>query len=45
MIQRNENNSIKKQDIANAIRRLISLCLSGKRGDTDINEYKILFNF
>lgn len=41
----NENNSIKKQDIASAVRRLISRYLSGKRGDTDINEYKILFDY
>ena len=41
----NENNLIKKQDIANAVRRLISRYLSGKRGDTDISEYKILFDY
>jgi hypothetical protein len=40
-----ENNIIKKQDIANAIRRLISRYLSGKRGDTDISEFKILFDY
>ena len=40
-----ENNLIKKQDIANAVRRLISRYLSGKRGDTDISELKILFDY
>ena len=40
-----EKNIIKKQDIANAIRRLISRYLSGKRGDTDISEYKHLFDY
>ena len=40
-----ENNLIKKQDIANAVRRLISRYLSGKRGDTDISEYQKLFNY
>ena len=39
----NENSVIKKQDIANAVRRLISRYLSGKRGDTDISEYQKLF--
>ena len=38
-----ENSLIKKQDIANAVRRLISRYLSGKRGDTDIGEYQKLF--
>ena len=37
-----ENNIIKKQDIANAVRRLISRYLSGKRGDSDISEYRPL---
>ena len=41
----NENNFIKKQDIANAVRRLISRYLSGKRGDSDISEYKKLFDY
>jgi hypothetical protein len=41
----NENSLIKKQDIANAVRRLISRYLSGKRGDTDISEYKKLFDY
>jgi len=36
---------IKKQDIANAVRRLISRYLSGKRGDTDISEYKQLYDY
>ena len=40
-----ENNIIKKQDIANAVRRLISRYLSGKRGDTDISEYKQLYDY
>ena len=40
-----ENNMIKKQDIANAVRRLISRYLSGKRGDTDISEYKQLYDY
>ena len=39
-----ENSLIKKQDIANATRRLISRYLSGKRGDTDIWEYQKLFD-
>jgi len=34
----NENILIKKQDIADAVRRLISRHLSGKRGDTGISE-------
>ena len=38
-----ENSLIKKQDIANAVRRLISRYLSGKRGDTDIGENQKLF--
>jgi len=37
-----ENSIIKKQDIADAVRRLISRYLSGKRGDVDISEYKKL---
>ena len=41
----NEDSLIKKQDIANAVRRLISRYLSGKRGDTDISEYKKLFDY
>lgn len=36
---------IKKQDIAVAIRRLISRYLSGKRGDTDISEIKKLYDY
>ena len=40
-----ESNIIKKKDIANAVRRLISRYLSGKRGDTDISEYKKLFDY
>ena len=40
-----EEKLIKKQDIANATRRLISRYLSGKRGDTDIDEFKILFDY
>ncbi len=40
-----ENNLIKKKDIASAVRRLISRYLSGKRGDTDISEFKILFDY
>ena len=40
-----ENNCIKQQDIANAVRRLISRYLSGKRGDLDISEYKKLFDY
>ena len=39
------SNIIKKQDIANAVRRLISRYLSGKRGDIDISEYKKLFDY
>ena len=41
----NENSLIKKQDIADAVRRLISRYLSGKRNDTDISEYKKLFDY
>ena len=37
-----ENSLIKKQDIADAVRRLISRYLSGKRGDVDISEYQKL---
>jgi len=40
-----ENSLIKKQDIADAVRRLISRYLSGKRNDTDISEYKKLFDY
>ena len=40
-----ENYLIKKQDIANATRRLISRYLSGKRSDSDIGEYKKLFDY
>ena len=40
-----EDSVLKKQDIANATRRLISRYLSGKRGDTDIDEMKKLFEF
>ena len=40
-----ESNLIKKKDIANAVRRLISRYLSGKRGDTDISEYKKLYDY
>ena len=38
-------NLIQKNDIAIAVRRLISRYLSGKRGDTDISEDKKLFDF
>ena len=41
----NENSSLKKQDLANATRRLISRYLSGKRGDTDIGELQKLFEY
>ena len=41
----NETSLIKKKDIADAVRRLISRYLSGKRGDTDISEYKKLFDY
>ena len=40
-----QNNLIKKNDVASAVRRLISRYLSGKRGDTDISEFKILFDY
>ena len=40
----NEQSLLKKQDIANATRRLISRYLSGKRGDTDIDEFQKLFD-
>ena len=40
-----ENCLIQIEDISAAVRRLISRYLSGKRGDTDIDEYKILFDF
>ena len=39
-----ENNLIQKQDLASAVRRLISRYLSGKRGDIDIGEYQKLFD-
>jgi hypothetical protein len=41
----NENSSLKKQDLANATRRLISRYLSGKRGDTDIGELQKLYEY
>ena len=41
----NENSIIKKQDLANAVRRLVSRYLSGKRGDTDIGEDKRIFDY
>ena len=44
MIWKVKNRLIKKQDITDAVRRLISRYLSGKRGDTDINENKKLFD-
>ena len=40
-----DENLIKKQDIAKAIRRLISRHLCGKRSDTDINEFAELTFF
>ena len=40
-----ENSLLKKQDIANATRKLISRYLSGKRGDTDIGEYQKLYDY
>ena len=40
-----ESNIIKKQDIADAIRRLISRYLSGKRDDIDISQYKKLYDY
>ena len=40
-----EDNLVKKNDISAAIRRLISRYLCGKRGDTDINEYKKLSDY
>ena len=35
---KNENNLITQKDLASALRKFISRYLSGKRGDTDINE-------
>ena len=40
-----ENSLIKKQDLADAIRRLISRYLGGKREDTDINENQKLMDY
>ena len=40
-----EESSLKKQDLANATRRLISRYLSGKRGDTDIGELQKLLDY
>ena len=40
-----ENSLVKKQDLANATRRLVSRYLSGKRGDTDIDESKKIFDY
>jgi len=40
-----ENSLVKKQDLANATRRLVSRYLSGKRGDTDIDELKQIFAY
>ena len=44
-LSKNKNNILKKEDIAPAIRRLISRYLSGKRSDIDISEFKTLFDF
>ena len=40
-----EDNLVTKKDISTALRRLISRYLCGKRGDTDINEYKRLSDY
>lgn len=40
-----ENSLVKKQDLADATRRLVSRYLSGKRGDTDIDEFKKIFDY
>ena len=40
-----ENSLVKKQDLANTTRRLVSRYLSGKRGDTDIDESKKIFDY
>ena len=39
------DNLISKKDISFAVRRLLSRYLSGKRSDTDINEYQKLINY